>query len=473
MPLRVHCPSGCLIHMSSNRAGRIVRCPQCKKAMRIPEVAAEEVALGIPIPVQAKVAIRRDSPEEQASDDVVAAGEPTADEPRPRLVVPELIKPEFKSSALPPKSGLAPDNDEAGDHTNIDHEHNQRRKSSDSEPSDLLDRADQPVTNNDRSPTTYSAVTNESTATNESADLLESEQASTQESTQPTSSDRHELAAADASMENFSTTDRDDVRNPFSDSLRNSTNETLDQVDQPAGIREKKGKNEAPTIDEFLTHSDRSELSKSPTAPVGLETIDIVASSGQAEPPVSIPVINLEPAAEPELVAEDTRSWETRLETANADRKVLARVFAICLCLVALINMVPAIYHWYHWNLQSDSMPLPRWIYILVFVGALHVVYAFFLFQINDWSAMRAVSIAMLAIAFVFGVISTGLLMGGGDGNLSSFLGIPFMLIRQASIWCVAMLVLATLMSYWGGREATNWQRAEHLLKDILARSAA
>jgi hypothetical protein len=83
---------------------------------------------------------------------------------------------------------------------------------------------------------------------------------------------------------------------------------------------------------------------------------------------------------------------------------------------------------------------------------------------------MRAVALAMLFMAFIFGIVSTGLLVGG-QGNLSGFLGIPYALNRQASIWCVAMLCLATLMAYWGGKESANWQRAEQLLKGILAQS--
>lgn len=163
----------------------------------------------------------------------------------------------------------------------------------------------------------------------------------------------------------------------------------------------------------------------------------------------------------------DPRSWEERLEQANADRRILARFLAICLCLVAIMNMAPAIYYWLQ---LSHSQTMPRWIYIQVFVGAVHLVYAFFLAQIPDWSAMRAISIAMLVAAFGYGLVSTGLLVGG-QGSLVAFLAIPFSLSRQALIWCVAMLCVSTLMSYWSGKESTNWQRAEELLKDILSKS--
>ena len=74
----------------------------------------------------------------------------------------------------------------------------------------------------------------------------------------------------------------------------------------------------------------------------------------------------------------------------------------------------------------------------------------------------------MLVVAFVFGLLSTGLLVGGGQGAFANFLGLSFVIVKRAAIWCVAMLILATLMSYLGGRESANWQRAEQLLEEIL-----
>ncbi|MFT5299480.1 MAG: hypothetical protein ACI87E_001583 [Mariniblastus sp.] len=203
-----------------------------------------------------------------------------------------------------------------------------------------------------------------------------------------------------------------------------------------------------------------------------ISTIFQELTSPKSTGPDLIPEIKLVNSKEVVTEKEEAIDWEERLENANQDRRMLARFFAGCLCVVAIVNMTPALYHWYHWAQMTESMELPRWIYIQVFVGAIHLVYAVFLFQVSDWSAMRAVSVAMLLVAFVFGSVSTGLLVSGGQGDLSGFLGIPFSLSKQAAIWCVAMLCLATLMSYWGGKESLNWQRAELLLKDILARSA-
>ena len=165
----------------------------------------------------------------------------------------------------------------------------------------------------------------------------------------------------------------------------------------------------------------------------------------------------------------DQSNWESRMQNSQSDRIVLSRFFALSLCVVAIVNLIPTLHFWYDWAQTIDHSPLPRWIYLQFFVAAIHGIYALFLFQVPDWSALRAVSVAMLIVAFGFGLVSASLLAGGGQGAAASFLGLSFDVMRQAAIWCVAMLCLATLMCYWGGREAGNWQRAEQLLEEILA----
>ena len=143
--------------------------------------------------------------------------------------------------------------------------------------------------------------------------------------------------------------------------------------------------------------------------PMALKELQLEDRYANIDPqfPSQTPVINLSASANETPVVEEDKDWGARLKNANSDRQILARFFALVLCLVAIVNMVPAIYHWYHWLQLAESMALPRWIYIQIFVGAIHLVYAVFLAQIPDWSAMRAVSVAMLAVAFVFGFVST------------------------------------------------------------------
>jgi len=156
--------------------------------------------------------------------------------------------------------------------------------------------------------------------------------------------------------------------------------------------------------------------------------------------------------------------WEARFKKSRDDRVVLARFLACCLIGVAIVNVVPAVIFWQRVSSLDVVEPLPRWVYLQVFAALLHVVYAIFLVQVADWASLRAVSYAMLVVAMTFGLLSTGLIVGDGSGAVPKFLELEGSLVQRAGLWCVAMLCVATLASYLGGRESARWQRAEKLL---------
>ena len=161
---------------------------------------------------------------------------------------------------------------------------------------------------------------------------------------------------------------------------------------------------------------------------------------------------------------------EKRSRQAREDRITLTRFFAGFLVVVGLINLAPAIYCWWQWSQADAGTLLPRWIYLQIFAAVLHIVYAVLLLQVPDWGTLQSIAIVMLVFAFIFGLFSVGLL-NSSNGLLSQFLQIPGSLSRKACIWCVAMLVLATLASYLAGRESTQWKRTEALLAQFVAKN--
>ena len=201
-----------------------------------------------------------------------------------------------------------------------------------------------------------------------------------------------------------------------------------------------------------------------PDAPDFPMPVVVSASTDQVQLD-SFPVLQDENSLQSESCKPDLMT--TRIERARKERIVLARFFAVCLCIVAIVNMVPAIYHWSQWSEVAELQQLPRWTYLQIFVAAMHFVYAFYLIQINDWSALRTVSVVMIVVGAIFGAVSAGLALGGAQGSIARFLNLPYVMIRSASVWCVAMLCLATLTSYLVGREATNWRRIEQLVRNI------
>ena len=444
MPLIVQCPRGCEIRMSRNRSGKIVRCPKCKCAMRVPRLTEAQLNMGGIIPCRAKIARRRRiDPDEQAKrqeeiikqidleleqENIAKEKQVPVEHDSTPVVIPKLVLPDELSDQEQPISAELKTDEELSSSNTI----SEQAASFVSEPEDELTNAlptVQPVTDSKSDTASVSTGNEES------------------------------IGAVAENVEAAKTSGYDKI---VSDNVADSISPSLNDADPfveepgletplPVGVSARK--NDETSEQQEPETSDQQEFNIGASVPT---------------PPVGIPMFDLN---DPAPAIEQDRNWEQRLSAANTDRKMLARFFALCLAVVAIINMIPAIYHWYHWAQLTDSVPLPRWIYIQIFVGALHLIYAVFLAQIPDWSAMRAVSVALLFMAFIFGIVSTGLLVGG-SGNLSGFLGIPFALNRQACFWCVAMLCLATLMSYWGGKESANWQRAEHLLKDILAKPA-
>ncbi len=251
------------------------------------------------------------------------------------------------------------------------------------------------------------------------------------------------------------------------------------EIPKPVIERHSKSKSDQPSVpNNPIVVDDRQRSRKEKTAN---EQVRLnVPAPKTTEEPIEIELGRPDPIIfsqngnvdEDEPIDEKTK-LRKKAKTARLDRLTLARFFAACLCVAALVNLGPAIYYWVQWSQAVDGQALPRWIYLQVFVAAIHFVYAIYLVQVPDWSSLRSVGFAMLGFAVVFGIVSTGLVVGGGEGIVSQFLELPFVIAYKATIWCVAMLVLSTLLCFVIGREAANWQRTEQLLEQILSGKSA
>ena len=148
----------------------------------------------------------------------------------------------------------------------------------------------------------------------------------------------------------------------------------------------------------------------------------------------------------------------------HRDRVLLTRLFAVMVLLTGGFSIIPPAMFWNRWIQQLDPAAIPRWVIWQTFVAGLCVVYAVFLLQIADWSALKAVSVVMLILAMAYGLISVSLLLGGGNGPIARTFNIEGATLNQATKWSAAMLCVTTLISYLGGREASKWQRTAQLL---------
>ena len=149
---------------------------------------------------------------------------------------------------------------------------------------------------------------------------------------------------------------------------------------------------------------------------------------------------------------------------AHRDRVLLTRLFAVMVLLTGCFSIVPPAMFWNRWSQQLDPAAIPRWVILQTFVAGMCVVYAVFLLQIADWSALKAVSVVMLVLAMAYGLISVSLLLGGGNGPIAQILHLEGATLDRATKWSAAMLCVTTLISYLGGREASKWQRTCQLV---------
>jgi hypothetical protein len=169
-------------------------------------------------------------------------------------------------------------------------------------------------------------------------------------------------------------------------------------------------------------------------------------------PPASSPVI------EEEILI--------RIDTADRDRRsddlVVARFFGVCVLVIGVIPVFPAAYYWLLLAGENTG-PVPKWIWTILFVAALHGLYGIYVLQLTDYSALQMLSVFLLAMTCMYGFAGMSLILGEGSGQVARFLQIPTVLQQQAVIWCGIMFGLTALVCYLSGREAMAWQRRHQM----------
>lgn len=137
--------------------------------------------------------------------------------------------------------------------------------------------------------------------------------------------------------------------------------------------------------------------------------------------------------------------------------RFLSQFFAMCIGVMGLVLIVPSLLAWSGWAVLPVEPLGSRWIFIMIFLGALHIVYAIFLFQVQDRSALWSVSLFLLLVGCVHGVFTAGTWLDGGSGPVSRFLQLPPSETAAVTLWCFLHLCFSALLSYLCGRQALRW----------------
>ncbi len=151
----------------------------------------------------------------------------------------------------------------------------------------------------------------------------------------------------------------------------------------------------------------------------------------------------------------------TDIEPSDEEFRLMSQFFAFCLAILGGVLVVPSLLAWNGWTAVPVEPLGSRWVPIMIFLGALHFVYAIFLFQVQDRAALWSVAIFMLVVGCIHGVFTAGTWLDAGVGPVSRFLQLPYGEASTLTLWCFLHLCFAILLCYLCGRQALLWKMSQ------------
>jgi hypothetical protein len=172
-----------------------------------------------------------------------------------------------------------------------------------------------------------------------------------------------------------------------------------------------------------------------------------------------------EPTSDPyhESDPPDTADVELPIRGYEPDRDKIATVrwLATAILITGLVGTIPAIIDVVEHLLSQTSDGLSRWACALLFVGLLQSAYAFYLIQLPDWSSVWVVTTFTLALAAGYAAMFGLTMLANDHSHLIQVLDLADRLRGgKATAWCLIMLSLMSLTSYFSGRIGAQWRSA-------------
>ncbi|MGV3606393.1 MAG: hypothetical protein ACO1RA_08285 [Planctomycetaceae bacterium] len=149
-----------------------------------------------------------------------------------------------------------------------------------------------------------------------------------------------------------------------------------------------------------------------------------------------------------------TRQWAAQL----AMGLLIAAVFS---CGPSAIDLVD------YWKNPEEQF-VARWALLLLALGCLQVAFAFYVWQLADWTSLWVLTILSLAVASGFAMMLGVILVAGQESQLVAALQLQDRLIgNKAQLWCLCMIAVYTVLAFFAGRACTFWHRREQLLEAL------
>jgi hypothetical protein len=180
------------------------------------------------------------------------------------------------------------------------------------------------------------------------------------------------------------------------------------------------------------------------------------------------PHISLAPPIEEKIRIEIDSSDDRN----DGDDQFLRYVLAAGVLVIGVIVAIPAIMQWSLFLNSEDPSPIGRWVWLLAFVGGLHVLYAIYAATVDDYGSYRSMAVFFLISACLMGFFGVSLWLGSSTGVISRFLQISALNQPRGAAWCGAMAGLSVLASYVFSRE-TIFARDRHNLRCGKEKSVA
>ena len=148
-----------------------------------------------------------------------------------------------------------------------------------------------------------------------------------------------------------------------------------------------------------------------------------------------------------------------------------AQSLAAALVATALLSIAPAVWDVMEYFRQVDPVEPPgisRWALLVLLLATVQIAYAFYLFQLPDWTSVRMVTLHALAMSAFYALALGGVLVSGPGSWMVGPNGLQLadqLAGGKAALWCVAMVSVSTVLAFFAGRLAMRWRRAESIVQ--------
>src|SRR5437764_13056873 len=143
--------------------------------------------------------------------------------------------------------------------------------------------------------------------------------------------------------------------------------------------------------------------------------------------------------------------------------------FAGGLVAAALFSMAPAameVAYYAQYREVAGSPGIARWALVLLLLGIVQTAYGVYLFQLPDRASLFVVALWLTAVAGIYALGLGMTLVADPGGALTGPSGLQWadkLAGGKASLWCLCMTSLSTILAFFAGRLSIQWRRAEQI----------